>query len=603
MNEKIKFYEDLIFKLEEECIYLQEKNRLTSIFRLIIVSAGIFFFYITFQLSIYISIGILILSILTLIFLIKKYITRDKIIKKNKSLIKINKNEIDVLENNNNTLYGNGNQFKQHEHAYTNDLDIFGEKSIFHIINRCKTYIGETKLSNNLKQAANIEEIKARQIAIKELAEKTHWRQDIYQFCEANKIKIQKTDFNTKNLEFFFDKKKIHKKAILLLIKTIPFISIIFILLAIKLNYTPLIILLIFNTGINAYAYKNENKTYQSISNIKDILISYFYILEKFEKESWESQYLKDLQKNISTKKSTASHEIAKLNKLISYFEHRNNIATQLTINIFFLWNLNIFHKIETWLKNNINDTDKWFETIGEIESLSSLANLSFNNEKWSFPEISSKEFEIEAKDIAHPLIKENTRVYNDYVMIGKKKIDIITGSNMAGKSTFLRSLGVNMTLAYCGAPVCATYMKLSIVNILSSMRITDSINNKESSFYAELKKINMILTKLNTNNNYLVLLDEILRGTNSKDKLIGSQALTKQLLRANTNVLIATHDLELAQLENEYPGMIRNKYFDISIENNNLFFSYKINNGICDTFNAPILMKKMGIDLDILNQ
>jgi DNA mismatch repair ATPase MutS len=182
--------------------------------------------------------------------------------------------------------------------------------------------------------------------------------------------------------------------------------------------------------------------------------------------------------------------------------------------------------------------------------------------------------------------------------MNGIGKIDLITGSNMAGKSTFLRSVGVNMILAYAGASVCAKKMTVSIAKLMSTMRVADNLAENTSTFYAELKRLKSIIESVINQEKVVIMLDEILRGTNSIDRHTGSSALIKQLIKHNAVALIATHDIELAKLENEFPGNVRNYHFDVQVKGEELFFDYKLKKGICTSLNASLLMKKIGIEL-----
>jgi DNA mismatch repair ATPase MutS len=240
----------------------------------------------------------------------------------------------------------------------------------------------------------------------------------------------------------------------------------------------------------------------------------------------------------------------------------------------------------------------QWFDAMAEFEALSSLATTGFNNPDWTTPVITPTHFTLKAMNAGHPLIPENRRVNNSLVVDGTGKIVLVTGSNMSGKSTFQRTCGVNMVLAMTGSPVCATSFEMSPVTIFTSMRIADSLEENTSSFYAELKRLAAIIKSVENGDKVFLLLDEILRGTNSNDRHIGSVALIRQLIANNAVGIVATHDLDLSKMANEYPNGIENYNFDVKIENDELYFDYKINAGICKSLNASILMKKMGIHI-----
>jgi len=233
-----------------------------------------------------------------------------------------------------------------------------------------------------------------------------------------------------------------------------------------------------------------------------------------------------------------------------------------------------------------------------DIDLLNSISTFSFNHGSYSFPFVDDRHFHLEAKELGHPLIQEDKRVNNDVETSGQGQIMLITGSNMAGKSTFLRSVGVNTILAMMGSPVCAKSFSVSFVHVISSMRIADNLAENTSTFYAELKKLKNIIDKVNKKEKLLILMDEILRGTNSYDRHAGSEALIEQMIQQDAVALVATHDVELGSLETKYPSSIHNYHFDVQVKGEELYFDFKLKRGICQSMNASILMRKIGIHL-----
>jgi DNA mismatch repair ATPase MutS len=239
-----------------------------------------------------------------------------------------------------------------------------------------------------------------------------------------------------------------------------------------------------------------------------------------------------------------------------------------------------------------------WYQLVAELEVLNSLSTVHFNHPEWTIPAFEKEHFTLEAESLGHPLIHPAQRVTSDFRLRGQAKIALITGSNMAGKSTFLRSLGVNIILAQAGSPVCASLFILSPNKLMSSMRIADNLAENTSTFYAELKKLKTIIEAVNRNEPVFILLDEILRGTNSLDKHTGSEALIRQMIKQKAVAVLATHDVELGKLENEFPNSINNYHFDVQVEGEELYFDYKLKHGVCTSLNASILMKKIGIEV-----
>jgi DNA mismatch repair ATPase MutS len=254
---------------------------------------------------------------------------------------------------------------------------------------------------------------------------------------------------------------------------------------------------------------------------------------------------------------------------------------------------------LNEWRRKNKAQVSIWFHLIGEAEVLNSLATLCFNQPRWNWPSFSEQHFTFEGTGIGHPLITEERRVVNDLEVHGTAKVALITGSNMAGKSTFLRSLGVNLLLAQMGAPVCAQRLVVSPVRLMTSMRIADNLAENTSTFYAELKKLKTIIEAIRRKEKVWVLLDEVLRGTNSMDRHIGLKALIRQIVNYHSVAVIATHDVEVAALADELSGTIENYHFDVQVEGEELYFDYKLKEGVCTSLNASILMKKIGIELD----
>jgi len=275
------------------------------------------------------------------------------------------------------------------------------------------------------------------------------------------------------------------------------------------------------------------------------------------------------------------------------------NMVVGVILNLFFLWALKQTIAVEQWKRNNEHSLEDAFEVIADFEAIASIGGLRCNYPEWSFPQIADGDaYTLVAQNIAHPLINNVTRVTNDYELTDTHKIDIITGSNMAGKSTFLRTIGINTVLALCGAPVCANSMRVSVMTMVSYMRIKDSLNESTSTFKAELDRLQMLLKAVEHEYKVFFLIDEMLRGTNSVDKYLGSKAVIEQLIAKNAVGMVATHDLQIAQLEEKYPDYVRNFYFDIQVVDGEMLFDYKIKHGECKTFNASLLLKQIGIDI-----
>jgi len=601
MNEKISFYTDRISIFRKQSAYLQKLNRNLSFFRLFSAVGAFVLFYAILSYSMLIA-SVTVLTLLGfLIYFVRKYSKNDKNIKRLKTLIKINENELDCLKTRHSNLFYDGSEYFEPNHPYASDLDVFGQHSLFQLINRSVTKTGNDTLTSWLEKPSPNQEISKRQEAVKELAKKIDWRQNITQYGFENKLKNDDPGFV---IEWGKKASPFHGKKVLQIAVTImPFLSLGALVYSFIGSQAPITIMVLASIGIHYYNFRKVSRAHEQTSKRGEMLKTYSYIIEQFEKENWNSEKLNELKSKLGSNDRLTSKKIQQLSKLIELLDQRLNVMVQILLNLLFFYELHILFRIDKWKQKYGSETGKWFAAIGEIESISSLSNLSFNHEDWAFPKISEKHFELELNEAGHPLIDEKMRVNNDYLLNGPGTVHIVTGSNMAGKSTFLRTVGVNIVLALSGAPVCAKEMRVSNVEVNTSMRIKDSIEDNESSFYAELKRIQQVIEKVNNKEKTLLLLDEILRGTNSKDKHTGSRALIKQLVKHDAVAMVATHDLELSILEEELPGQVENRFFDIKIDGEQLYFDYKVQKGFCKTFNAPILMKKMGIDLDILKE
>ncbi len=538
----------------------------------------------------------IVVPILVFGFLVKKNVSERQQYKLIENLLLINEQEKTSLKGDF-SFFGEGKKFSNSDHAFSHDLDLFGKKSLFQFLNRTSSPFSEEVLANYISQfEVDTKEIKNRQLANEELSKKLNWRQLLRAKGLLYPVHNKNLDslFNWKKEEIPFFKNKNLWKLTSWLVPGIMITGIVLTSLSI-ISASIFIFLLIIPFSVIGKKLKIISKQANKLSAHLDVLTQQQELTFLIEKENFESEILQKLQSNLKSDNTTASLEISKLAKIGQQLDNRNNALFAIVMNALFLWDLQYLFQLKNWLNDNANQIEGWFNTVHKFEAICSFANFNYNHPNYSLPKLSDS-IVLKAKDLGHPLLSSQTRVTSDFDLGNLNQFTIITGANMAGKSTFLRAVGINLVLAAAGAKVCSSDFTFRPIPLFSSMRTSDSLSENESYFYSELKRLQMIVNKLKTGEKLFVILDEILKGTNSKDKAEGSKKFVSQLIKYPVAGIIATHDLSLCSLSDEFPANIKNQYFDVELENDELVFDYKLKDGICSNMNAAYLMKKMGI-------
>lgn len=539
---------------------------------------------------------LLILPVLFFVAIVRKQSKLDREVEYQKQLLWVYQNESNILNGLENG-YDNGQAFESELHPYTSDLDIFGRSSLFALLNRTSTKNGSDLLAKALSVKALRNQILSRQEAVKEMQSKIEETFNFRAHLQGGDIiKIELIKEQLKSLlgeQLEFTRQKFFR----FYVAVVPVLSIALILGSIFFGgifIKLLVFMAIVHTGWNVFLNPKVNKVFYCFSGGSSLLNNYASAILWTETQNWESQYILDLLDS----KIPVNKEIKSLSKIIQNFDARLNLLVGGILNGLLLWDFRCCISLHRWYQSSSNDVISALNHLGDFEELISLATITYNEPSWIFPEMESA-FTLETKGIGHPLIANEVRVNNNFSAEAKSTVDIITGSNMAGKSTFLRTLGINMILAYAGAPVCAEQMSLSVFSINTYMRIKDSLNESTSTFKAELNRLKMILDNVVKDRDTFVLIDEMLRGTNSRDKYLGSKVFIEKLITEKTPALFATHDLQLADLKEDHAESVRNFHFDIQITEGEMRFDYKLKQGPCTTFNASILLKEIGLSLD----
>jgi DNA mismatch repair ATPase MutS len=504
----------------------------------------------------------------------------------------INNNELNVLRHLPNQ-FDHGAAFSSNDNN-SGDLDIFGPNSLYHLLNRTTTWHGKQQLAALLQQpllAKN--EIEQHQQAVQTLST----QKELRQLLTAHGLLNEEKEGNLHNIgnwlqgpAIIHDKQWVKWMRIL-----VPVYSVVcFIIYLFTENYSLLIPIVLVSWGVIGIFSKRIQEQHNLLGKKQSILDQYATILSLFSKVETGKAALLQKEKDIAI---AAHQSVKKLSRLSAMFDQRLNLVINIFLNSFFMYDIQCLWALESWRKEHKNSFNDWIHGVGMIESLNSLATFAFNNPDYHYPTVNTNTISITAKQLAHPLISAEERVANDCTFGIDEKLVLVTGSNMSGKTTFLRTLGVNLILGQCGAPVCAGSFVFTPMVIRSSIRVSDSLQEHTSYFMAELKRLQQIIHYLQQNQApVLILIDEILRGTNSEDKTYGSEQFIKKLLQYRCLTLFATHDLALSRLEEELAGQVNNYCFESTISNNELLFDYKLQRGVAKNRNASFLMKKMEI-------
>lgn len=506
-------------------------------------------------------------------------------------LHRLNREEVNAVQFKD-TDFSDGSRYVNPHHPYSHDLDLFGRGSVFQYLNRSATQLGEERLARDLTDASyEKEELTQRQEAIRELGKMTEFRQHVW----ALGRQIQDFSFDRTILYAWLEGKPfIRGKAVITVVRwVLPTIALSLLAFTIYdfTNFPLLLTMMVIQIAIAGFYSKKIGEFQQQLSHAKKVLGNYALVFEQLALQKMDSS----LMKKHYALASDAFEKVKAFSKLVNALEARMNPIAMQFGNGLFLYDFHAVSKLEKWREQNANTLPGWLDSLATWDALLSPATLHFNFPHYAFAEAADKQT-LNGKSIGHLLIPSGTRVNNDFAIGDPQTIWLITGANMAGKSTFLRALGVNFVLGRMGSPVCATNWSMPLVALRTGMRTTDSLQDHQSYFFAELHRLQSIMDELRRGTPMFILLDEILKGTNSTDKQLGSRELLKQLKEINALVVLATHDIALGDLENLYPTQVANACFEGKIESNQLTFDYTLHAGVAQKANATFLMRKMGI-------
>lgn len=593
-------YEKRKFNYENAGINITKSINLLSNLRLVLFVVGLTSaIYLYFLKMHYLSISLVVAFLIAFVLLVVKHRKLKYEKKYLATLYDINRNALLRLAGEWKTFSDTGEDFKDENHNFSGDLDLFGKGSLFQFINTAQTFLGRIQLKNDLTvPAQKANEIQTKQAAISELATKVDWRQKFLaesMLAPEKMLDPQSLFVWAKSANDFYRENWLKYLTRLSALTTMSLI-----LLHVVLNLVPLyVVLTMLGAQYLMLLYRGNERAeiLNTVYPYNDNLKMYKKMLIVFEKAQFKTAYLKEMQTQVSGNKNhTASMQIENLEKIVDWISNRNG-SFFFVFNVLTLWDYHCINALENWKKETDILLENWVKVLAKLESLSSLASIAYEQPDWVVPEIREGKPCFKAESMGHPLL--STRTSNNVNLEKPTQILLITGSNMSGKSTLLRTVGINLVLAYAGAPVCAQRFTCSIMDLYTCMRISDNLSNNISSFYAELLRIKEVVKAAEEKENVFFLLDEIFKGTNSIDRHAGAKVLILKLCNKGALGLVSTHDLELATLEEESKMKIKNYHFQEFYKNKEIYFDYILQPGVSKTRNALHLMRMAGIEVE----
>lgn len=596
-----RIYQEKITTLLTETALLKKKSDQISMFRLFLIIGLMILVYQLFKIHAIVGSLAIVGGILSFYYLVKKHEKIDAEIDLKETTLAVIKNELSCLDSISG-IYYNGQEYGKPTHIFSDDLDIFGEGSLFHLINRAKSKSGNDYLAAQLLGENEVYSVLEKQEAAKEIAAKTDWRLSFF----ASMFKISNEERGVSEVLNQIEHPPVLKLEALISIysRFVPLLwlgvlaSVYFVSPSFAGYCVAAIALINFRlTGINR---GHTEEYFNTVSGAGRLMEKFGVSTGLIAQENWESKILKSAHERLPISKLNTKNPIDDFVVILKKLDMRKNMLASLFLTIASPFEPLQLIKLRKWLTENPEFFEKIFDTIGVFEVYSSAANLHFNKPNWCFSEINTHaNFSLSGTQLGHPLINTKNVVSNDFEFNDKNRLTLITGSNMSGKSTFLRTVGLNIILAYAGCPVFAKKMQVSLgIKLVCYMRIKDSIQQNASTFKAEIERIKLVLAAINNNENALFLIDEMLRGTNSEDKLAGSMALLEKIVSSKAFAMVATHDLRMTEISEKYPDAVKNYYFEYATENGELLFDYLIKEGVCKSFNASLLLKSIGLPI-----
>ncbi|MGB6691018.1 MAG: mismatch repair protein [Terracidiphilus sp.] len=485
-----------------------------------------------------------------------------------------------------------GERFLDATHPYARDLDIFGKGSIFELLCTCRTRAGEEMLARWLLEAAPPDEIRARQAAGDDLRNRTRFREKLFTAGHRVRLGVHPdalTAWGENEQRFGSQWFSVLAAALAVLWIAAGVYGLA------RGSYDIFLLLSLINLGVSRWRRQGLHASADAIDAAAADLGLLAQVLEILERESFTSPRLKDLQAELKTDGIPPSAAVKKLDRIAHYLESRRNLLVR-WIDPFVFYSAQLTMMAEAWRRKFGPAIRGWLAAVGEMETLAALGGHAFEHPDDCWPEFVDRSPCFDAQAFAHPLMPEGKAIPNELNLDDELQLIVLSGPNMAGKSTLVRAIGVNAVLAQCGAPVRASRLRMSSLAVGASICVLDSLQGGVSRFYAEIKRLKLISDLAQGPVPVLFLLDELLAGTNSHDRLAGTEYVVSDLVQHGAIGMITTHDLALARIPESMNGQTRNYHFEDHLEDGELRFDYKLKAGVVQTSNALKLMQSIGL-------
>jgi hypothetical protein len=487
-----------------------------------------------------------------------------------------------------------GERFANPHHVYSADLDLFGDASLFQLISSARTRMGEVTLAGWLLTPGTRDEIGQRHQAVKELRPELDLREDLSVLGEDARVGVHPEQLT----EWAESPNQIPALWLAWVSPILAVLAIVGAVIWAARDLATVFVAVIVVEAVLTYWLKKPIETVlHGTENAFHDLELLSGVMARIEAHTFRSPELRNLQGQLLSASVSASQAIAKLRSLVDLILSRNNVLVRI-IDVPLMYSVQLALAVEHWRKAHGHAVKQWIAIVGEMEALISLAAYSYEHPDDPFPDVTTEGASFEAEDLGHPLLPNATCIRNNVLVGGDARVLLVSGSNMSGKSTLLRAIGINTVLAMAGAPVRARRLRLSPLRVGASIRINDSLQEGSSRFYAEITRLRQILDLTGATLPVLFLLDELLQGTNSKDRRVGGEGIVRALVERGSIGLVSTHDLALADIGGTLDGHLRNVHFQDELANGRITFDYKLRDGVVTKSNGLELMRSIGLDV-----